>query len=101
MEVLMNVRNVISFAVLATLLATTQTQCMLNLVNKTIQKVGTIVGFGLATGPLVKTGIESGYETYTNPETGCPHTEVMSAEHQKFYKETVIDNPNIRLRTTK
>ena len=97
----MDVKNIMSFVVLSGLLATAQSQCMMSMVNKTIQKVGTIVGFSLATGPLVKTGIQAGYEAYTNPEASCPNTEVMSAEHQKFYKETVIDNPNIRLRTTK
>ncbi len=96
----MNVRNIMSFALLSGLLATAQSQCMMSLVNKTIQKVGTMVGVGLAAGPIVKGGLEAGYAVHTDPESACVNTEVMSAEDQKFYKETVIDNPKIRLRTT-
>lgn len=97
----MNIKNIMSFVVLTVLLATAQSQCMMGLVNKTIQKFSTIAGFSLATGHLVKGGLEAGYAVHTDPESACVNTEVMSAEDQRFYKETVIDNPKIRLRTTK
>lgn len=95
----MNVRNIISFAILTSLLAITQTQCMMHLVNKTIEKVSTVVGLSLAAGPLVKDGFRSAYIRHTSPESLCANQEIMSTKDQEFYRSLFKDT-KIQLRTT-
>lgn len=94
----MKVNKVILCTFFTILCASLNTQCMLNSI---LQKVGTFVGFSLATGPLVLKGAIPGYQTRTIPEIGCIDTDAMSSTHQEFYRTTVVKNPTIQLRTSK
>jgi Zn-dependent protease with chaperone function len=96
-----NIRNLTLFGILTVLAAVSHSYCMINIVNKTIQKFGTFTSYSLATGPLVLNGIIEGYITHTYPELGCDNTVIMSPAHQQFYRKTIIKDPKIQLRTTK